>query len=504
MNKRNYVIDQNFQEPGLFTSFALGVRLRRYQWEVMEAVSHSVRNRLGRTFVVIFPRQSGKNETQLCLYMYLLTFGKNQGGDIIHVEPTYKPQTELAMLRLETKLEQCPLTMNRWDKLFGHIYTVNQARVVHFSGEPGANVVGATAGLLLSVNEAQDILPDKYDRDFNPMAASSNATRVFWGTRWTSDTLLEREYRAALTAQEEDGVRRVFFVTAEQVGATLEPYRLFVEAEVRRMGRQHPLVRSQYFCETVEAAAGMFPPARVMLMRGAHPARTAPEPGKTYVFCIDVGGQDERSSGAALDNPARDSTVLTSVQVDLDGGDVAGRDVAGKDVACNVSTGPTYRTVHRRAWLGEKHTTVFAQIRALHELWRPQQVVIDATGVGEGLWSLLDAGLPGKVLPVKFSETEKSDIGYRFIQIIETGRLREYAPLDEGLLEQLEHCAVQVRPSAARLLRWGVPEGKRNTAGQFVHDDLLLSLALLAVIDRQAWHTSTPPASVEGFDPLEM
>ena len=112
MNKRNYVIDQNFQEPGLFTSFALGVRLRRYQWEVMEAVSHSVRNRLGRTFVVIVPRQSGKNETQLCLYMYLLTFGKNQGGDIIHVEPTYKPQTELAMLRLETKLEQCPLTMN--------------------------------------------------------------------------------------------------------------------------------------------------------------------------------------------------------------------------------------------------------------------------------------------------------------------------------------------------------------------------------------------------------
>ena len=485
----NDVLSQNFHEPAFFASFALGTRLREYQRPVLEAVCLSVRYRLGRSFVVIFPRQSGKNETQLCLYLYLLVRGMEQGGDIIHVEPTFKPQTEIAMLRLEKKLRQCHLTSGRWYRQFGHIYTVDQARVVHFSGEPNANVVGATAGLLLSVNEAQDIQTEKYDRDFNPMAASSNATRVFWGTRWTADTLLEREYRAALAAEEADGVRRVFFVTAKQVGAALEPYRLFVEAEVQRLGRLHPLVRSQYFCETIEAAAGMFPPARIMLLRGAHPARATPEPGKTYAFCIDVGGQDERSaSPLALDNPARDSTVLTIVEIELAPG-------AAK---------PTYRTVHRRAWLGEKHLTVHAQIRALYELWRPQQVLIDATGVGEGLWSLLDAGLPGRVLPVKFSEALKSAVGYNFIQIIETGRCREYAPLDEGLLEQLENCAAEVRPGPARTLRWGVPEARRNAAGQYIHDDLLLSLALVAVIDELDWHSPTPAASVEGFDPLEF
>ena len=61
-----------------------------------------------------------------------------------------------------------------------------------------------------------------------------------------------------------------------------------------------------------------------------------------------------------------------------------------------------------------------------------------------------------------------------------------------------------MRPGPARSLRWGVPEGKRGASGQFVHDDALLSLALVAIIDRLDWHTATPAASVEGFDPLDV
>ena len=37
----------------------------------------------------------------------------------------------------------------------------------------------------------------KYDKDISPMASSTNATRLFAGTRWTPDTLLERQYRHA-------------------------------------------------------------------------------------------------------------------------------------------------------------------------------------------------------------------------------------------------------------------------------------------------------------------
>ena len=59
----------------------------------------------------------------------------------------------------------------------------------------------ATADLLLIVNEAQDISPAVYDKNFAPMCASTNATRVFCGTVWTSHSLLSREKTAALQAE---------------------------------------------------------------------------------------------------------------------------------------------------------------------------------------------------------------------------------------------------------------------------------------------------------------
>ena len=66
-----------------------------------------------------------------------------------------------------------------------------------FSGENTAKVVGATADLLLKVDEAQDIDPAKFDKEFDPMTASTNATRVFWGTAWTWQTLLPRQMERA-------------------------------------------------------------------------------------------------------------------------------------------------------------------------------------------------------------------------------------------------------------------------------------------------------------------
>ena len=82
---------------------------------------------------------------------------------------------------------------------------VGRAKVTFLSGDAKANVVGAVASLLLIVNEAQDVEPAVYDRNFAPMAASTNATRLFMGTAWTSHTLLARELRAARQAEQVDG-----------------------------------------------------------------------------------------------------------------------------------------------------------------------------------------------------------------------------------------------------------------------------------------------------------
>jgi hypothetical protein len=171
--------------------------LRGYQMEVAERIIESVSCNLGHTFVVQFPRQSGKNELQAQIEAYLLVMFRYFEAEMVKVSPTWKPQTLNAMRRLERVLERNRLTRKRWEKESGYIYRVGNARIFFLSGSPTTSVVGATASTLLQCDEAQDILTAKWDKDFSPMAASTNATRVFWGTAWTSQTLLARERRAA-------------------------------------------------------------------------------------------------------------------------------------------------------------------------------------------------------------------------------------------------------------------------------------------------------------------
>lgn len=125
------------------------------------------------------------------------------------------------------------------------------------------------------------------------MAASTNATRVFWGTAWTSKTLLARELRAARIAEKKDKIRRTWVLTADQVGAEVPAYKMFVEEQVARLGRNNPLVRTQYYSEEIDAEGGMFSLGRRALMLGAHAKQIAPVPGHIYAFTIDVAGQDE-------------------------------------------------------------------------------------------------------------------------------------------------------------------------------------------------------------------
>jgi hypothetical protein len=68
--------------------------------------------------------------------------------------------------------------------------------------------------------------------------------------------------------QEQDGVQRVFVVDGQEVARHNPYYARFLKNEVTRLGREHPLIRTQYFCENLDARSGMFTPAHRMLMRG--------------------------------------------------------------------------------------------------------------------------------------------------------------------------------------------------------------------------------------------
>src|SRR5512139_2506366 len=112
---------QHFQ-----TYFGL-VPLRPYQLEAAEAVIRSVLARDGETFVWKFARQGGKDETLTALYVYLMTLFSRKTSSIVTAAPTYKPQTELAMRRLEDRLRQNVVLKKAWGHHSGYIFNVGRA-----------------------------------------------------------------------------------------------------------------------------------------------------------------------------------------------------------------------------------------------------------------------------------------------------------------------------------------------------------------------------------------
>ena len=93
-----------------------------------------------------------------------------------------------------------------------------------------------------------------------------------------------------------------------------------------------------------------------------------------------------------------------------------------------------------------------------------------------------------------FSRRSKASLGVNFLSLIETGRFTYWSGEDQPLADgwwfftQAHACAYSLPPDGVmeRDLRWGVPEGARvdTTAGsQLVHDDRLISAALVAVYD---------------------
>jgi hypothetical protein len=480
----------------LFCDLGGQLKLRTYQKEIATAVVDSVRYFKGLTFVVMLPRQSGKNELQAQIEAYLMTiYSQTDNKELVKVSPTWKPQSINAMRRLERVLSKNLFTRSRFVKEQGYCYRMGNARIYFFSGQEEANIVGATANLLLVCDEAQDVSISKWDKDVSPMSANLNSTKVFYGTAWTSKTLLARELRAARQAQEQDGVQRVFIKTGFDVGAEVKMYMLHVEEQIARLGRQHPLIKTQYFSEEIDAEGGMFPPARRALMAGDHPSQPQPQRHTMYAFTIDVAGEDEGASHdlERLDNPHRDSTALTIFEIESRPED---------------PHRPRYKVVERVFWKGNKHTSLFAQLRALAETWKPRFVVVDATGIGSGLATFFESFLPGQTIPFIFTSSSKSKLGWDFIGLIEVGRYKEahwelFDPRRQMFTGQLDSCTYEILEGPGKLMRWGVPDGTRDPqTGEYLHDDLILSAALVSVLDEQVWGDASSRVA-SNYDPLK-
>ncbi len=510
------VIKAFLSDIRLFSKIVVRRPLRGYQLAPARAIIESVLCKRGDTFAVVMSRQAGKNELSGQLEAYLMNlFQQVRGASLVKAAPTYKPQTINSQMRLHDCLD------NPWNKDFlhgdsGYIVRLGRARAFFFSAQPSANVVGATANVVLECDEAQDVDPEKWAKDFTPMAASTNATTVYYGTMWTSRTLLSSVIRSLRERERADGRQRVFLVPWEEVAAEVPAYGEYVRKEIARLGPEHPIIRTQYKLEEIDEAGRLFTAERVAAMKGAHSRqRTALREAQDavatdsrqhgHVITVDVAGEDEELEGEELraEQPRKDSTAITVFSVDL------------STVEDPLIGFPTYRVVDRHWWTGKNHSQLYAAIVDLTRQWRAWYLVVDATGVGAGLASFLvrkfgkaeirgqgsgsggEAG--GSVVPFTFTAKSKSDLGWDFIGLVESGRYKDYAGDMQADTEQfwreVEACEFEVLPGPGHLLRWGVPDPG-------VHDDMLVSAALVSVLDRMDWRVEVegeviPPARQE-------
>jgi hypothetical protein len=465
---------------------ALIPSLRPYQREIARAVLRSVLRHEGRSFSVLIARQGGKNELSAQIELALLLAGRARAVEAIKCAPTFEPQCRISLRRLwqrlcSTGLQQQPGLAALED---GNCVRLGLARQRFLSAEPGAHVVGHTAHTLLEVDEAQDIDPDKFNREFRPMAATTNATTVYYGTAWDETCLLAQARERHLELERSDGIKRHFEVDWQGVAAFNDGYAAYVAAERGRLGEEHPIFQTQYLLRTLSGAGRLFSPAALALLQGSHPrlaARPEPHPsrasageagdddaaggaemrgdraGGEYVGGLDVGGE-------ALQQTRRDadSTVLTIGRV-------------LPPPALSLVQEPSLEVVAHYAWQGAGHAELAGAIAVLvRDRWRLRRLVIDATGVGEGLAASL-ASLPRgpEVVRLRLTQERKSQLGFALQAAAAGGRLRIYAadgsPEHRAMLRQLQHARAVYRPNRTLAFDVDPAEG---------HDDYLVSLAL--------------------------
>jgi len=443
--------------------------LRPYQVHAAQSIVDSALEGLGLTITVVMARQAGKNEVSARVELILLQKNMRRAVDGIKCAPTFEPQGRISLSRLWDRILQAH--GEETASIEGRAIRLDRARQLFLSAEPSANVVGHTAGLLLEVDEAQDVDSEKFDREFRPMAATTGATTVYYGTPWDDSTLLERAVQTNLELERRDGIRRHFTADWTAVAEWNPEYARYVEGERARLGENHPLFLTQYALKTISGGGRLFSGSQRAQLQGRHSRQSAPIAiGEVYVAGLDLGGQSFetsadggllRMSGASLAGK-HDASVLTIARAVMPPSDVVVQEAR-------------LEIVEHLAFSGTAHDALFARLAdLLGDVWRVRRVAVDATGLGETLARLLSRRLGEDVVqPVKFTAESKSRLGYGLLAAVNGGRLKMYAadgsPEYAEFWREAELARVHYRPSRQMNFFVAPSDG---------HDDYVVSAAL--------------------------
>lgn len=477
------------RDMGEFSRRAVGVPLYPYQIEWANHCLAAMAAGEIATITVEMPRQSGKNETSAQLEVAALArFGK-RGGAIVKTAPTFKPQIINSRERFGQRADMV-MERIKWLKFkpsMGYKYKLGRASIDFLSADPKASVVGATASLALEVDEAQDVDKANFDKAFSPMRASKGAPVIAYGTTWTDDTLLER-FKADV--QEGRSAGRVIRILPDVVARDNPAYGIFVDAEVDRLGREHPFVKTQYFLEPLKSAGRMLSAQQLELMVGDHPRQDRRQEEAQIVAGLDFAGADEELDDlvSLAMASARDSVGLT----------------IGAVTWVRLGEGlfvPHVRVLNRFEWVNmpplSLHNTLY---EILQNRYRVDLVYTDATGIGATGTHLLKQALdlPGRerVQGKTFDSAWnlQTDLAFTYIATINGSHLQDYQPRgDDGEVFEPIAAANQQTPPADRHqhiwwqrghARLEAKLGKRvrmYVPSAEGHDDMLLSDALMVL-----------------------
>ncbi|MFN8493123.1 MAG: hypothetical protein U0350_36305 [Caldilineaceae bacterium] len=253
------------------------------------------------------------------------------------------------------------------------------------------------------------------------MRSSTAAPVAFFGTTWMDSDLLARSKRDV----DEGRVKgKNFRVTPEKIALSNPAYGDFVDAEVKRLGREHPFVRTQYFLEPLPSAGRLLNQQQLELMIGRHKRQERRQNEAQIVAGLDFAGADENAGELVSLASAgkRDSVGLSIGAVDW----------------LQIAEGlivPHVRCLARYEWVNVNplslHTVLY---RIIWDDWRCDRVHCDATGIGETGTAMLAAAInkPNRerVHAIKFDSAWNTHtrLAFNILAAINGGRFVDYAP----------------------------------------------------------------------------
>jgi len=391
--------------------------LRPYQERVLTWFESLLVDKKG-TYTLRQARQSGKNE--ICAYHHYRILSGNIKGEYLAFAPTYA-QTTIAKRRLTKYIDHYGSNYKVSD---GKIYQGNKKNITFLTASPTGNILGHTASIGITLDEAQEVRKDVFENKILPMTASTSAPIVMVGTAgYQNDILYEAMKYNEMSGRDDMNIN----ITAEEVANCCPSYATHYEGVVARYGKESLLVKTQYDLIDISAGGGLLTEEQVRLLLGRH-TKEETASRAVYVMAIDIGGSSDNPS------PKNDETVV-----------IIARLIPGN----TPYDRPAINIVKVLTLQGVKYDIQEQLLSQTLSQWNPVSCIVDARGIGEMMAESLHKHCPAVVEYKASSNSVNTDI-HSTLGYLNRGLLSIYMDEDDNrfkLLDQARTVGYEIKGS---------------------------------------------------------